>query len=445
MKFDVSSLLLLYNLLFPVLFLLYLPVFITKLIRRGGSRRQFAERFGIFSAAKKRVLRGLNKPVWVHAVSVGEAVAACTFIRQWHARDPNLYFVLSVTTTTGHAMAEKKLPPNTTLIYCPLDFYPFVRRTMSLVEPALMVIFEVEIWPNLVTLAARHGVPVTLVNARMSDKSARGYAKHRWLFGPIFHCFSLFCVQSKEDKQRIKRVVGDAVPVYTCNTMKFDQVPAPDETPDRAILDRVFGARQRLVWVAASTHAGEEAMVAEIFKHLYADVPGLKLVLVPRHHERTADVEKTLRYYSLNYAKFTELKPASADIKMPPVDCLLVDTTGELMKFMAMADLVFMGKTMAGNTGGHNIIEPAILGRAIVHGTHMENFRQVNQAFREAKATWEVSNPRELEGAVRELCENASKRQNLGRAAKAVVAARRGAISRTLDLITPLLDRHHEG
>lgn len=435
----------LYNLFFPLLFLLYLPAFITKLIRRGGSRRQFAERFGIFSAPKKRVLRGLNKPVWVHAVSVGEAVAACTFIRQWHAREANLQFVLSVTTTTGHALAEKKLPPNTTLIYCPLDFYPFVRRTISLLKPALLVIFEVEIWPNLVTLTACRGVPVTLVNARMSDKSARGYAKHRWLFGPIFQRFSLFCVQTPEDKERIKRVVGESVPVYTCNTMKFDQVPAPEETPDPAILNRAFGARQRLVWVAASTHSGEEAMVVEIFKHLHADLSSLKLVLVPRHHERTADVEKTLHYHSLNYVKLTDLNSEAAGRETLPVECLLVNTTGELMKFMAMADLVFMGKTMAGNTGGHNIIEPAILGKAIVHGPHMENFRQVSQAFREAKATREVSSPGELESAVRELCENTSKRQNLGQAAKLVVTACRGAIPRTLDLITPLLDRHQEG
>ncbi|MFO7821274.1 MAG: 3-deoxy-D-manno-octulosonic acid transferase [Lentisphaeria bacterium] len=425
-----------YNLLFPFLFVLYLPMFVSKLIRRGGSRRHFAERFGLFSADRKSELAALQKPIWIHAVSVGEAVAACTFIRKWHERDPHLQFVLSTTTTTGHAIAEKKLPSSACLIYCPLDFYPFVRRTLKLLQPAMLVIFEVEIWPNLVSLTANRGIPVALVNARMSDKSARGYAKHKWLFGKLFRRFSIFCTQSREDAERIRRVVGDDVPVYECNTMKFDQVVSPDETPDPTILDKVFGAVPRTTWVAASTHAGEEAMVVRIFKKLAPDLSGLKMVLVPRHHERTAEVERIMKENGLSYARFTDLK--SGDGKGEPVECLLVNTTGELMQFMAMADIIYMGKTMAGNSGGHNIIEPAILGKPVVHGPHMENFRLVIEAFRKASATLEVNDPGELEAAIRELYADEEKRLQLGRTAQKVVEQSRGTISRTLDLLDQL-------
>ncbi|OGV78616.1 MAG: hypothetical protein A3K19_31840 [Lentisphaerae bacterium RIFOXYB12_FULL_65_16] len=428
-----------YNLLFPVAFVLYLPLFIYKLVRRGGFSSHFWERFGLYGAEQKRRLAELNRPVWVHAVSVGEVVAAVTFIKRWQQRNPELTFVLSTTTTTGHATARKSLPANVGLIYCPLDFFIPVLRVLSLVRPRMVAVFEVEVWPNLVCLARRRGIPVVLVNARMSDRSAAGYARHRWFFGHIFGRFSAICAQSPEDETRIRRVVGDTVPVHRCNTMKFDQIPDVSGADKRAVLDEAFGGSARVVWIAGSTHAGEEALVADVFGTLRAEFPTLKLVLVPRHQERTADVEAVLKERSLSY-RLLRPRPGT-DATPPPVDILVVNTTGELMNFYASADVVFVGKCLAGQQGGHNIIEPAIFGKPILHGPPeaMQYFRLVTAIFLEEHASIAVPDDAALTGAVRDLLASPARRAALGRRARQVVEEWRGAIDRTLDIIEPLL------
>ncbi len=429
--------LLVYNLLFPFAFVLYLPVFVMKLIRRGGYARDFAERFGVYGRAKKAALRALDRPVWVHAVSVGEAVAALSFIRRWQERRPDLSFVLSTTTTTGHALAAKKLPEGVCLIYCPLDFYPSVARALRLVGPRMLVIFEVEFWPNLVSLSVRSGAPVVLANGRMSDRSAAGYAKHSWFFGDLFSRFSVFCMQSDEDANRVSRVVGDRVPVRACSTMKFDQIPDTSGADRAALFEHVFGADARLVWVAGSTHPGEEALVCEVFKALQADFPQLKLVLVPRHVERTAEVEKVLDAQGLTYRLLVASDAAPAG--ETGADVLLVNTTGELMAFYSIADVVFVGKSLAGNEGGHNIIEPAIFGKAIVHGSAMQNFRLVASMFRDREAAVEAATDDALAPALRGLLADPQARADLGQRARRLVDDSRGAINRTLDEFEALL------
>jgi len=436
-RFHWGMRLLLYNLLFPLAFVVYLPLFVWKLVRRGGFTHHFWERFGVYSPEQKTRLRGLERPVWVHAVSVGEVVAAASFIQRWRERQPGTPFVLSTTTTTGHATAGKKLPEDVRVIYCPLDFFFFVRRVLDLIQPRLLVIFEVELWPNLVWLTSKRRTPVVLANGRMSDRSARGYARHRWFFEPVFGQFSIFCMQSEADADRVRAVVGSTVPVYACNTVKFDQVPDVGGVDAATVLDEFFGRGERLVWVAASTHAGEEGLVLDVFLNLQKEFPALKLVLVPRHHERTSEVEKSL---STRAVRYRLLRPeASAEGGCETVDCLLVNTTGELMKFCAVADVVFVGKSLAGNEGGHNIIEPAIFGKAILHGSAMQNFRLVVDIFREAHAAVQVESDDGLEPAVRGLLADPSQRRELGERARGVVDASRGAIDRTIDLLLALL------
>ena len=445
--------LLLYNLLFPIAFLLYLPAFIVKLVRRGGFAHHFWERFALYSREQRRALQGAGGPVWVHAVSVGEVVAATGFIRCWQERDPGLRFVLSTTTATGYATARKKLSgdADTVLIYYPVDFYFPVARALRLIKPRMLVIFEVEYWPNLVYMAARQGIPVALVNGRMSDRSAAGYAKHRWFFADLFAKFAMMCVQSEADAERVTRVVGDAVPVHVCNTMKFDQVPDTDAAGDekQRLLGTVFGAGERTVWTAGSTHAGEEELVADVFAALKDADPTLKLVLVPRHHERTPEAEAALTKRGLSYRL---LRPPEG---VPPpseaVDVLLVNTTGELMDFYSLSDVVFVGKSLAGNEGGHNIIEPAIFGKPILHGAHMENFRFVAGIFHEHEAAIELEDDASLEPALRRLLQDDALRRDLGARARRVVDQYRGAIDRTIDLLetalppsVPAGDRTHQ-
>ena len=229
-----------YNLLFPVVFVCMLPKFIARMLKRGGYGQHFEQRIGHFGRQTKARLRE-HRRIWVHAVSVGEVVAACTFIRRWQERHPGVDVVLSTTTTTGHATARRKLPESTALIYCPLDFFIPVRRALAVVDPAMLVIFEVEIWPNLIAMSARRGCPVVMANGRVSDRSAAGYARHRWFFAPLLRRFSAICVQTEEDAERIRRVAGDTAPVQVCNTMKFDQVPDVSSRDRHALLDAVFG------------------------------------------------------------------------------------------------------------------------------------------------------------------------------------------------------------
>ena len=265
--------LLTYNLVFIPAFIVYLPVFVWKLVRRGGFTHHFWERFGCFSQEQKQALAALDRPVWIHAVSVGEVVAAVTFVRRWQERNPELSFVVSTTTTTGHAIATKKLPDSVVLIYSPLDWWFPVRRTLALIHPRMLVIFEVEFWPNMILLARSRGVPVVMANGRLSDQSADGYAKHRWFFGSLFETFAVMCMQTEEDVRRVRSVVGEGVTTHACNTMKFDQVPDVSGNDKSSVLNDVFGPGERVVWTAGSTHSGEEALVCDISSGFRSNTP----------------------------------------------------------------------------------------------------------------------------------------------------------------------------
>ena len=429
----------LYNLLFLVAFLIYVPFYAVHLLRRGGLGWAFLQRFGLFGPVSRGALRALDQPVWVHAVSVGETVAALTFIRRLQERNPGRAVVLSTTTTTGYDLASRKVPRGVTCIYCPLDFWPCVRRALELVRPALLVIFEVEIWPNLILQTAGRGIPVVLVNGRMSDRSGRGYARWSGFFGRLFKAFRVICVQTPEDAVRLRPLAGDAVTVAVCNTMKFDQVPDDNGKDKSVALNEAFGQAERLVVCAGSTHPGEEAMACDAVLALRPEFPSLRLVLVPRHHERAAEVEKVLQERRLSYRLL--LPVAGREPAAAPVDVLLVNTTGELMNFYAACDVAYVGKSLAGNEGGHNIIEPAIFAKPILHGANMQNFRAVAAIFQDAQAAVQVQDASGFTPALRQLLANSQERQALGGRARRVVEASRGAIDRTLDLIEPLLGK----
>lgn len=425
----------LYNLIFIPAFILYLPFFIRRLIQRGVGTKDFGERFGLYSKEKKEILSTLKNPVLVHAVSVGEVIAALNFMKRWQERDQTIHFVLSVTTTTGHAMARKKLLPDTVLIYSPLDFLWSVRSAYRLIQPAVVVIFEVEIWPNLIRQAKKSGAKLALVNCRMSDSSSRGYSRFRYFFKPLFDSFDVICAQSPTDVKRVKNITNSGERLILCNTMKFDQqAPLVTEEEGRtAFVEEVF-TDYSWIFSAASTHPGEEAMILEVFKRLQSRFTGLKLILTPRHSERSAEVEKLIQQNSLSYAKVKSQNPRTG------VDVLLVNTTGELINFLAVSDIVYVGKSMCGNTGGHNLIEPALLGKVVVHGPNMQNFQNVVDVFQEEHASLMVTDKEELEAVLAELLSDASRREEYALKAAAVVQKYRGAIDRTIDSLVQLLE-----
>jgi len=435
-----------YNIFFPIFFISYFPVFIAKLVKRGDFKEDFWERFGFFSASKKKQLKSLQNPIWIHAVSVGETITALSFLREWSKREPDLKFVLSTTTSTGQKIARKQSPENVISIYCPIDFFICVWSTLNAIKPKMLIIFEVEIWPNLITLAAWREIKLALVNCRMSDKSAQGYAKHRWFFNYIFSRFSLICTQTEEDTCRIKSVIGDQPYIKACNTMKFDQVTDSQSDNIRAPLNTVFPDKNRLIFIAASTHPGEEVIMVKAFKSLIVDFPSLNFILAPRHAERTYEVEKILKKEDMDYILLTELKESlkngNSAVSRETINkgrtkekVLLVNTTGDLMGLFAASDIVFIGKSLCGIKGGHNIIEPAIFGKPVIFGSNMDNFRQVVKIFKDNKAAVEVKNEQDFCRTLRRLLSDPAERKNLSRISRDVVEKNRGAINKTIELL----------
>ncbi len=423
----------LYNIILPVAFLFYLPFYLVHIFKRGGLGREYWQRFGFFGRAVRERLARLDRKVWIHAVSVGESVAAVSFIKSWQAVHPEDGIVFTCSTATAYGTMRGKKLDNVEILYCPIDFWWAVRRALDVIRPHTLVIFEVEIWPNLIRQAAARGIRVCLVNGRMSDRSARGYAKWPRVFRPIFNAFSAICVQTEEDASRIARVIGESERIHVCDTMKFDQVPDADAADVTPVLDRAFGPVHRITLVAGSTHPGEEELVCRAVKALKARFPGLVLVLVPRHCERASEVAQVVSACGLSW---TMLRPAEGQSKAEgPVDVLIVNTTGELMNYYGAADVAYVGKSMAGQTGGHNIIEPAIFGKAIMHGSHMENFRAVAAIFKERGAAVEVEADADFQAVLERLLSDPAERTRLGASARATVERYHGAIMRTIKAI----------
>lgn len=423
--------LLLYRMLMPLAFLLFAPGLLVKLVRRPGHKRSYAERFGFFSKEKAASLKARQGAVWLHAVSVGEVNVALSMLSRWMKDNPSRRFVISTTTTTGQELAIKKAPPGVEVFFCPLDFSFAVRRALRLVRPSALVIFETEIWPNLISMAKSDGVRLALVNTRISDKSVGGYVRFKGFFAPLLERFDAICVQTERDRERLLSISKSLNP-SVCGNMKFDQaIPESLKLPD---LDEVFGKGPRLIILAASTHSPEERLVAQAFLKLKEGNRFLRLVIVPRHAERGKEVASWLDELKIPFHRRSSGKqPASH------VDCLLADTTGELLSFIAVSDIVIMGKTLAGNDEGQNVIEPALLGKPIVSGALLRNFRQAMDALVRGDGVIAVKSDDELGPALERLISSPDERLALGARAKEAISAHKGAIGRTLKLLEETL------
>ena len=387
----------------------------------------FWERFGFFKNAKRRQLSTLTDPIWIHAVSVGETVVALTFIEKWQKERPELQFVLSTTTTTGQAIAQTKSNEQTTVIYMPFDFICPLWRTFRLIKPSKLIIFEVEIWPNLMSMAKRRGIELSLVNGRMSDKSFRGFSKYTWFFRPTFSLFDKICVQTPTDAERFNSVSGHKVQSIVCDTMKFDQAPSTTSHLSREHIKSKLHTNVDVIFIAASTHPGEEELILTAYQKARTKYPKLGLILVPRHVERTKEIEKLIIKKDFSYNLIS-------DKTSEPKDLLLVNITGELLSLIACSDLVYMGKSLAGNEGGHNIIEPAVFGKPILHGKNMQNFKLVTQIFQEGGAAIIVTEE-SLVDEISRLASSKTARVTLGQKAFNIVSTHSGAVNRTIELL----------
>jgi 3-deoxy-D-manno-octulosonic-acid transferase len=424
----------LYNILFTVCFVLSTPYYFVRMRRRGNWLQGFAERFGKYDTNLKQAITNRNT-LWMHAVSVGEVNICTQLIRALEPRLPNLKIVVSTTTTTGMGELRRKLPNHIAKIYYPIDRRHYVTRALNSIHPEAIVLMEAEIWPNFLWRARALGMPVFLVNARLSDRSYRGYKRFGFLFRPLFGSLTGVGAQNEADAAKLRTLGCRPEAIRIVGSLKFDAA----KLDERRLLDVPALLRQvgvvpgaRLL-LGGSTHSGEEAVLAEQFLRLRSRFPDLFLVLVPRHFERSREVGRELAARGLKFAYRTEIM-AQTQFEPGEVDCLIVNTTGELKCFYEHATIIFIGKSLAAQ-GGQNPIEPGALGKAMVFGPNMQNFAEVVRGFVEQNAAVQVRDAAELEKVLGELLADESRREQLGRNALKVVHENLGAIDRTVDMI----------
>lgn len=417
----------LYNLIFPLVFVLMLPKFLLRMARRGGYKKHFEQRLGIYGSGTTSKLEQGGR-TWIHAVSVGEINIALRFIAEYRSQHPEALFVLSTNTSTAHKIGNAKLDDRDALIYFPLDMPFVIKRAFDAIQPKQLVLVECELWPNLIREASRRGIPVSLINGRMSDSSFNGYKKLRSFTRRLLPVISPICVQGQQDAERFIALGANPDAVKVLGTAKYD-LPVPDENADakaREIFAAAGAPGDALVLTGGSTWRDEEKSLCAIYKKLKPKFPNLFLVLIPRHVERREDVLADIREMELRYALRSDISS--------PADTLVVDTTGEIMDFYAASDVVFVGKSLCEH-GGQNPIEPAVFGKAVVVGPNMENFPSVMDDFRSAAAIEQVENFQALEQTIENLLSDSNVRKKLGDAARSVVDSRHGAVGRMVETV----------
>jgi 3-deoxy-D-manno-octulosonic-acid transferase len=424
-----------YNILFNVGFALASPYYFWKMWRRGNWQAGFKQRFGLYDNKIKQAVTNRHV-VWMHAVSVGEINVCLQVIRALEPRVPNLKIVVSTTTTTAMSELQKRLPPGVSKIYYPIDRRRYVARALASIHPNAIVLVESEIWPNFIWRVRALGKPLFLVNARLSDRSYPRYKKYGFIFRDLFASFTAVGAQNETDAAKLRELGCKPEAVHVVGNLKFEPPPfggrPPLDVP--ALLAKLGVPADAQLLVAGSTHAGEEKILAEQFLRLRSRFPKLFLILVPRHFERAREVGRELAALGIKYMYRSEV---ARDTNRPPgvLQCLLVDTTGELFPyFYQHATVAFVGKSLAAD-GGQNPIEPAWLGKPIVFGPNMQNFRDVVGLFLSEDGAVQVRDAAELEKAFAELLSEPERREQLGRNAKKVVEENQGAVERTVELI----------
>lgn len=428
-----------YNIFFTIFFVLASPYYFWRMRRRGNWQTGFSQRFGKFDSKFKQSLSN-RQTLWMHAVSVGEVNVCTQLIRALEPRLPNVKIVVSTTTTTGMGELQKKLPKHIGKIYYPIDQRKCVSRALNTVYPEAIILVEAEIWPNFIWRASTLGIPLFLVNARLSEKSYRGYKRFGFLFRRLFSVFTFVGAQNEVDAARLRELGCQPNTVSVVGSLKFDaaHLETQQRLNVRGLLQQIGVPENAKILVAGSTHAGEEALLAEIFLRLRQQFPELFLVLVPRHFERGKEVGRELRERGVKFIYRTEVT-ARTELQPGEAECLLVNSTGELNFIYEFADVVFIGKSILG-MGGQNPIEPGALGKPIIFGPNMQNFADVVRAFLRKDGAVQVNTPEELEQKLAELFADETRRQQLGRNAIKVVRENLGAIERTVDMIVQCLE-----
>jgi 3-deoxy-D-manno-octulosonic-acid transferase len=413
-------------------FTMYLvtPVIIYRLAARGlrlrGYFRRWLERFGYFAAPE------LEAAVWVHAVSVGEVNAASPLVDVLRQRFADRPMVVTTVTPTGSERVRQLWGESVFHVYLPYDLPAAVCRFLGRIRPAIAVIMETEIWPNLYFECDRLGIPIVLANARLSEKSLRGYGPARPLASEAVRRIRMVAAQSQADAERFRQLGVEAAHLEVVGNLKFD-LRLSEQIPQDARKRRAHWGAQRPVWIAASTHEGEEWPVIEAHARILRRFPDALLLVAPRHPERFRPMLQLCRGHGFSTASRSEHRLPGAGIQ-----CFVVDTLGELVPFLACADVAFVGGSLD-PIGGHNVLEPGALGVPVLVGPHTFNFAEATDLMLACGAALRVQDAAGLAAGVQQLFSEAERRRQMGEAARAAVASARGAVQRTLGHIQAII------
>ena len=427
---------LLYNLLLLFSALFLVPYYLFIGWRFGKSRRGIRERLGFYSPEQLTAIRS-KKNIWIHAVSVGETRAAMPLVRQLKQKYPEFQIVVTNVTETGHAIALTVEEIDLCLFF-PFDFSSVVRKAISTINPELIIIVETEIWPNFIRQAHQSDIPIILVNGRISDRSFPRYRFIRFLFQPILEKFSALCMQSQIDAERIAVLGALDSRVENTGNLKFDYELKDVSTAQvRQLKEDYRLPEQTAIFVAGSTHAGEEKQLLEAYRQISAQLEQkLILVLIPRRPERKREVVALLKESKFQYRLRSSIK--EGDNLLFSGEVLVVDTLGEVLDFYSIADLVFVGGSLV-PVGGHNLLEPALLAKPVIFGPHIQNFKVIAKKIIHAGAGVKVA---DQQGLVRQsviLLNDPLRCRAMGEAGRSLIVENAGTTERTMRHITKFL------
>lgn len=421
----------LYNLVLPIGLVFMLPGAIIKMRRRNGRWRDLAQRIGCFDEATRKAINALpqRERLWVHAVSVGEVNVAKKLITRLLKTQPDLGIVLSTTTPTGHALAAELAAQHAgrlVAIFSPVDLPGVGRLMLERIQPTQLILVEAEVWPNLTHSAEHLGIPVSLVNARLSPRSERRYRKFRQLAEPLFRILKQVLVQEEGDIARWEGLGVERERIHLTGSIKYDPegaiVTAAKIDELRAVLTQTGVSPSQPALLAASTHAGEELEFARMFQRLREKIRDLALLIVPRHVERSAEIVRELNTIGLKPALRSD--PASRVDSTAPV--FIIDTTGELAAWQHLTTLVVVGKSFLAE-GGQNPAEAALAQKPVLFGPHMENFKPLVELLLKENGARQVASFVELESACLALLQDPAKAAEMGRSGHHALQAHQGA------------------
>lgn len=421
------------NLIYLLVVILASPLLVYRALVHGKYREGWSQKF--FGRLPERTSDATT--IWLHAVSVGEVLLLQPVLKELAARPGRRHIVISTTTQTGQAVAREKFP-GCEIVYFPLDFTWAVNRALDRVRPDLIVLVELELWPNFIFAANRRRIPLVLINGRLSEKSHRGYSRVRPLVGRLLRCFEQIAVQSETYAGRFRQLGAPPERVRVTGSVKFDQAHSDRRNPQTLALRTDFGLRDdAFVFIAGSTQAPEESFALEAYRALKTAFPQLRLVLVPRHQERFEEVAAVVQSTGLPlWRRSAKVPAATTPTTTDPV--LLLDTLGELGACWGLADFAFVGGSLT-RRGGQNMIEPAAYGAAVVFGPNTWNFRDVVQLLLSHDAAAVVRSAAELTASLRSCLNHPEQAREQGKRARGLVLAQQGATRRTLEIVLAAL------